>query len=102
MLCWTDDTDPKTLEAFKLVLSTPDGQPLGRLNIIRTNAGWSLGRDLLETAIWWGHTGQSLKLALLGTSAQLLRPLNPVEHEMLIASCIDIASGLRPYWPAMK
>jgi len=98
VLRWMDDPDGgKTLEAFRIAVVAPDGELVARLNVIRTVAGWSLGRDVVETAIWWGHAGQPMKLPLLGTSAQVLRPLSPLEHEVLVASCVDLAIGMRPY-----
>ena len=98
VLRWMDDpAGGTTADAFRLLVTTPTGEPAARLNVIRTGAGWSLGRDLMDTAIWWGHAGQPMKLPLLGTSAQLLRALAPLEHEVLVASCVNLAIGMRPY-----
>ena len=103
VLHWVDHPDgADTSEAFRLAVTDPDGQLLAHLNVIRTIAGWSLGRELLEDAIWFGHAGQSLKLPFLGTSVQLFRALSPEQLELLIASCIDTAIGLRPYGTGMS
>ena len=102
LLRWIDHPDgPDTFEAFRLAVTEPAGELLAHVNVIRTLAGWSLGRELFEDAIWFGHAGQPLKLPFLGTSVQLFRVLTPPQLELLIASCVDMAIGLRPYGTGM-
>ena len=69
---------------------------------MRTLAGWSLGRDLVDATIWWGRAGQPLSIPFLGTSVKVFASLSSAEHEHLVASCIDMAVGLRPYGTAMR
>ena len=103
LMRWIDHPDgPDTFEAFRLAVTDADGELLAHLNVIRTLAGWSLGRELLEDAIWFGHAGQPLKFPFLGTSVQLFRVLTPSQLEFVIASCIDAAIGLRPYGTGMS
>ena len=84
-----------------MAVTDPAGELLAHVNVIRTLAGWSLGRELLDDAVWFGHAGQPLKLPFLGTSVQLFGVLTPSQLELLIASCIDMAIGLRPYGTGM-
>jgi len=103
ILRWIDDPGGgKTLEAFRLHVQRPDGQQVAQLHLVRTVAGWSLGRDIVDATIWWGHAGRPLPIPFLGTSVQRLVPLTLDEHEMLVASCVDMAIGLRPYSAAMR
>jgi len=102
VLRWVDHPDgADTFEAFRLAVTDPGGELLAHMNVIRTLAGWSLGRELLEDAIWFGHAGQSLKLPFLGTSVQLFRDLTPIQLDLVLGSCIDTAIGLRPYGTGM-
>lgn len=101
VLRWTANPDGETPEAYRLLVSAPNDELVAHLNVIRTVRGWSLGQDLIETTIWWGQAGQSLPLPLLGTSATIVRPLTPAEERMLMASCIDLAIGLRGYGRTM-
>ena len=87
----------KTLEAFRLMVTAPDGSDVGRLDVIRTVAGWSLGKDLLDTYIWWDKAHLELKVPFLGTRLELTRVLSETERDVLLAACVDIAIGLRPY-----
>jgi hypothetical protein len=84
------------------LLTRPDGAVVADLDLVRTLAGWSLGRDLVDATIWWGRAGRPLPIPFLGTSVKVFSPLTAVEHEQLIASCIDMAVGLRPYGTAMR
>jgi len=102
ILHFTDDpAGAKTLDAFRLIVTVPNGDLVAHLHVIRTIEGWSLGRELVDDVIWWGRAGQPLRLPLLGTSLQLQRPLTPVEREIVLAACVDLAIGLRPYGTAM-
>ena len=92
VLHWTaHPEEAENNDAYRLDVTDPTGTLVAHLNVIITNRGWSLGRELLDEVLWFGHAGQSLPLPLLGTSVQLFRELTPIEHEFVIASCIDIA-----------
>lgn len=102
VLRWSDHPEGgKTFEAFRLAVSRPTGETVAHVHIIRTVAGWSLGRELINDASWFGHAGQPLKLPFLGASVEVLAALSSQEHELVIASCIDMAIGLRPYGSSM-
>ena len=103
VLRWVDHPHREpSLDAFALQVSRPTGEVVADLDLVRTLAGWSLGRDLVDATIWWGRAGSPLPIAFLGTSAKVFVPLTAVEHEQLVASCIDMAVGLRPYGTAMR
>ena len=91
-----------TLDAFRMVVQSPTGEPLGRLQVVRTLAGWSLGRELLEDALWWGRAGQPLKLPVLGATLQLEREVDADLGDLLLAACVDLCIGLRPYVAEMR
>jgi len=103
VLRWIDHPQrAATLDAFPLQVLRPDGVVVAELDLVRTLAGWSLGRDLVDATIWWGRAGRPLPIPFLGTSVKVFSPFSAVEHEQLIASCIDMAVGLRPYGTAMR
>lgn len=101
-LRWADHPDGgRVPDAFRLVASRPSGEAVARVHLILAAAGWSLGRELLDDLVWFGHAGQPLKLPFLGASVEVLAPLTATERELLIASCIDMAIGLRRYGSSM-
>lgn len=100
-----DPDGAKTVEAFRLIVSAPDGSQVGRLDVIRTVGGWTVARAVdaaTDLYIWWDRAGEPLKVPILGTRLTLDRPLTPPEREVLIGVCVDIAIGLRPYVTEMK
>jgi hypothetical protein len=97
-----DPVEAKTLEAFRMQILAPDRSLIGRLDVIRTVAGWSLLNEAVETYIWWDHAGQPLKIPILGTRLHLERPLSDLERDVLLGICVDQAIGLRPYIKAMN
>ncbi len=92
----------KQFEAFRLQIVDPSGPLLGDFDVIRTLAGWTLGRDIVDGMIWWDRAGQSLKAPCLGTSLRLLAPVDPEVGDLLMALSVDAAIGLRPYVRAMR
>jgi hypothetical protein len=99
----SDDPErPKDLDAFHLVVDRGTGERLGRLEVVRTVAGWSLAQDLIDTTIWWGRAGAPMKLPMLGTRLVLDLPVDELELQVLCAVCVDLAIGLRPYAPSMR
>ncbi|WP_375501320.1 hypothetical protein [uncultured Jatrophihabitans sp.] len=101
----SDPQDAKTPDLFRINLTLPDGRPLGDLDVIRRGPGWTAMRTLDEltgTFYWWDHAGAALKIPILGTRLMLTERVEPVVSEVLLAACVDIAIGLRPYIPEMS
>jgi hypothetical protein len=96
-----DPAGVHSLDAFRLLLHDDGGRPLGRLGIARTQAAWSLFRDVESEFIWWGKAAP-LKLPLLGASVALDAPVDDVTSDLLAAICVDICIGLRPYVADMR
>jgi hypothetical protein len=100
-----DAVEAETLELFRLVMTTPAGEDLGRLDVIRRVGGWTLSRALdaaWSEYFWMDHAGQALPIPILGTRLTLPRPLTSIERDVLLGACVDIAMGLRPYATAMQ
>ncbi|MEV0462733.1 hypothetical protein ACWCW7_29970 [Nocardia tengchongensis] len=100
-----DPDEPRTPELFRLVVLDRMGAEVGRLDVVRTAGGWTLRRmaeDLYNESFWWDRAGQPLPVPILGTRLWLKHPLDPVERDVLLGVCVDIALGLRPYVTAMK
>jgi len=89
-------------EVFKLQLVDAAGARLATLEIIRTAAGWSLGRELTEDLIWFGHAGQPLKIPFLGSLLTFDRDPTPIEGDLALAVCVDIVIGIRPHVSEMR
>ncbi|MCU1646998.1 MAG: hypothetical protein JWN03_7273 [Nocardia sp.] len=97
--------DPKTPELFRMRILDRMGEEFGRLDVVRTAGGWTLGRladELYNTYIWWDHAGQPLPVPILGTRLILKRTPDAVERDVLLGACVDITLGLRPYVTAMR
>jgi hypothetical protein len=106
-LCtFSDDPDEaKTLELFRLRLIDRAGEDMGRLDVIRRVGGWTLSRAIdaaVTQYIWWDRAGQALPVPILGTRLTLNRAPTPEERDVLLAACVDLAVGLRPYASAMQ
>ncbi|MEV6768474.1 hypothetical protein AB0N05_07550 [Nocardia sp. NPDC051030] len=100
-----DPDEPKSPELFRLIILDRMGQETGRLDVVRRTGGWTLGRvanDLYETYIWWDQAGQPMPVPILGTRLITHHQLDPVERDVLLGACTDIALGLRPYTSVMK
>jgi hypothetical protein len=99
-----DPDEAETLELFRVVVNTPSGDRLGRLDVIRREGGWTLSRAIdaaWDEYIWWDHAGRRLPVPILGTRLTLDRPPTGVERDVLLGACVDIAIGLRPYISVM-
>jgi len=96
-----DPAGVKTLEAFQLMVNGPAGSPLGKLQVARTIAGWSLVDDIIDTTIWWGKAAP-LQLPVLGASLQLDAEVDADLGDMLVAACVDLCIGLRAYVAGMR
>ncbi|MFF2551529.1 hypothetical protein ACFVUS_11050 [Nocardia sp. NPDC058058] len=97
--------EPKSPELFRLRILDRMGEEFGRLDVVRTAGGWTLGRianDLYDTYIWWDRAGQPLPTPILGTRLLLQRAPDPTERDVLLGACVDITLGLRPYITAMR
>jgi hypothetical protein len=92
----------KTLDAFRLMITAADGSELGSLDIIRTVAGWNLFSDLYWELTLWNQHAAPLKLPFLGTRVKVDRTWSEPERDAIIAACVDIAIGLRPYVKEMS
>jgi hypothetical protein len=100
-----DPVEDRTPDLFRMVVTAGDGGAVGTLNVIRKVPGWALSRavaDAATFAIWWDHAGQPLPVPMLGTCLTAVRPLSPVEREVLVCACVDLAIGLRPYIASMN
>jgi hypothetical protein len=100
-----DPDEAKTLELFRLRLTDAVGEDVGRLDVIRRVGGWSLSRALdaaITEYIWWDMAGRALPVPILGTRLTLNRQLTEIERDVLLAACVDMAIGLRPYATAMQ
>jgi hypothetical protein len=101
----SDPEDAKTPDLFRINLALPDGTPLGDLDVIRRGPGWTAMRAIdYATSVgfyWWDHAGQALKIPILGTRLALTQRVEPIVRDVLLAACVDIAIGLRPYIPEM-
>ncbi|MCU1452501.1 MAG: hypothetical protein JWN46_647 [Acidimicrobiales bacterium] len=88
-------------DAFRTHLLDAAGSTFGTLDVIRSQGGWSLGAELVDDMIWFGHAGQPLKIPVIGTALTFLRPPTALEGDLALAVCVDMAIGLRPYIPEM-
>ncbi|WP_225728081.1 MULTISPECIES: hypothetical protein [unclassified Nocardia] len=100
-----DPAEPKTPELFRMLVRDKGDQEFGRLDVIRTAGGWSVGRlvdELYDTYIWWDRAGEPLSVPILGTRLLLRTPVDGLARDVLLGACADITLGLRPYIAAMK
>jgi hypothetical protein len=100
-----DPDEASTPDLFRLVILDRSGTEFGRLDVIRAARGWAshrLADRNGDTYLWWDRTGRQLPVPILGTRVAAEHPLDQVELDVLLATCTDIALGLRPYIPAMR
>jgi len=102
----SDPVEARTPELFRIVVTDAAGGDLARLHVIRKADGWKSLSDVLDSAwntyVWWDRAGAPLPVQVLGTRLILLRPPTPLERDVLLAACVDLAIGLRPYIPEMN
>jgi hypothetical protein len=99
-----DPREGKTLELFRLLVTTGAGEDLGRLDVIRRDTGWTISRAVDEAwqeYVWWDRAGEALPIPILGTRLTLNRPVVGMERDVLLCACVDMAIGLRPYASCM-
>jgi hypothetical protein len=100
-----DPVEDRTPDLFRIVVTGADGGAVGTLDVIRKVPGWTLSRAVAgaaDLAIWWDRAGQPLPVPILGTRLATVRPLTPVERDVLVCACVDLAIGLRPYIASMN
>ncbi|MEP7019941.1 MAG: hypothetical protein ABI808_04770 [Pseudonocardiales bacterium] len=100
-----DPEEARTFELFRIIVTTPTGEPVGRLDVMRRATGWTLARAVdaaWDTYLWWDHAGQSLPIPVLGTRLSLQHPVSGIDRDVLLGACVDLAIGLRPYIAAMS
>lgn len=101
-----DPNEAMTPEIFRVVVTDAAGGDVARLHVIRKADGWKTLSDVLDSAwstyIWWDHAGAALPVQVLGTRLILLREVTSIERDVLLAACVDLAVGLRPYIPEMN
>jgi hypothetical protein len=100
-----DPDEAETPDLYRMVVADAAGEQLGQLDIVRKVGGWTLARAIDEawnTYVWWDQAGQALPIPILGTRFLGRRALTAEQREILLAACIDIAIGLRPYIDAMR
>jgi hypothetical protein len=91
-----------TPEKFRILATDPAGEAVATLEVIRSSGGWDLTGELLEWAVFGGIDGaSSLPIPFQGTRLLLHRAVTPVEREVLLAVCVDIGIGVRPYFAEM-
>jgi hypothetical protein len=102
----SDPVEAATPEIFRVVVTNPAGGDVARIHVIRKAGGWKSLSDVLDSAwntyVWWDHAGAALPVLVLGTRLILVREPTPLERDVLIAACVDLAIGLRPYIPEMN
>lgn len=99
-----DPDEPVTADLYRLRVAAPDHGEIGRLDVIRRAQGWSVMRTLDaidDFFIWMDRAGQPLPIPIHGTRLWLTEPITDVQRDVLLAACVDIAIGLRPYVAAM-
>jgi len=81
---------------------TPLARRLGSLDVIRTSAGWNVFTEVLWELTIWKDRAAPVKIPFLGTRVTVSRPLTEPERDAIVAACVDIAIGLRPYVKEMR
>ncbi|MEP6477924.1 MAG: hypothetical protein ABJB03_00920 [Rhodoglobus sp.] len=102
-----DPKEAETADLFRGIITQPDGTEVGRLDVIRTGGGWELGiEDILDIVTgnfsWSSDVGAALPIPFQGTRLVLTAPTTPLQRDVLLAACVDIALGIRPYWKEMR
>lgn len=92
----------KAPDLYRTDLLDASGTVCGGMDLVRVAAGWSLGAQLVDDMIWFGHAGQSLPLPIAGTALTFARPPTALEGDLALGMCIDVSIGLRPYIAEMN
>lgn len=101
----SDPVEAKTPDLFRMQVADGAGAPVAEIDVIRKAAGWSLAKTLINlsmTLYWWDHAGQALPIPILGARIAGYRAVSDLERDLLMAICVDITIGLRPYIAEMN
>jgi hypothetical protein len=103
-----EPVDPKPHSHYALQINDGTGAHVASLDVIRDAAEYGkIGvGDVLEAVDFVrggfvSEAGGSLPLPFLGTRVSLYRELSPLERDALLAACVEIGIGVRPYVAAM-
>ena len=103
-----DPVEPEASSHFRLRIEDATGVHVATMDVIRQGGGYDdVGIvDVLEAVGFVAggfvsDAGGSLPLPFLGTRVVLFRELTPLEQDALLAACVEIGIGVRPYVAAM-
>jgi hypothetical protein len=103
-----DPVEPEASSHFRMRMADGSGAHLATMDVIRQGGKYDdVGiADVLEAVDFVAggfvsDAGGSLPLPFLGTRIVLLRELTPLEQDALLAACVEIGIGVRPYVAAM-
>jgi len=92
----------KTIELFRLAIQDPAGTELGSLDVIRTSAAGTSSPKCCGSSRS-GRTGRPRSRSRFSVPrVTVSRPLTEPERDAIVAACVDIAIGLRPYVKEMR
>jgi hypothetical protein len=103
-----DPVEPEASSHFRIRIEDGTGAHVATMDVIRQAEYGDLGiGDVLEAVDFVAggfvsDTGGSLPLPLLGTRIAQFRELAPLEQDALLAACVEIGIGVRPYVAAMR
>lgn len=89
---------PKSDNAYAQTLSSPSGDRLGTLTLMRTSAGWNTIVDVLEWVSMIDFVGSGLKAPSAGALLQLDKPVPDVLADLLAAALVDASVFPRVYF----
>ncbi|MEP6477925.1 MAG: hypothetical protein ABJB03_00925 [Rhodoglobus sp.] len=96
--------DAKTSDKYSILVTTPAGEPVAMLEMMRSAAGWISGEDILEFVMEGPintQTGGALAIPIPGTRMVLYREVEGVERDVLLAACVELGIGIRAYFTEM-
>lgn len=94
------DREAVSADLFRLRVLDRMGRDFAHLDVVRTAAGWATGRSAdehWESHLWWDRSGPVLPVPILGTRLLVRHRPDRDERDVLLAACVDITLGLRPY-----
>lgn len=101
----SDPVQAVSAELFRLRVADSSGAHVASIDVIRKASGWRLTEALLNADMalyWWDHAGQALPIPILGARIVGYRSVSDLERDLLMAICVDITIGLRPYIAEMQ
>jgi hypothetical protein len=105
-----DPVEPEASSHFRIRIEDVTGVHVATMDVIRPGGGYGdvgivdviEAVDFVAGGFKSSDTGGSLPLPCLGTRIVLFRELAPLEQDALLAACVEIGIGVRPYVAAMK